>query len=339
MSLLRSRVLIVGVACALGHICLSSFGQTVQAVGTLTGLPQSSDTTAATHASDLSQSSLLTSVPEDFSKLKIAPGFLLNLTVYDAAELSGSFRVDDSGNVTLPLIGAIPVEGLTITEAQSRIQTTFLKEDMLRNPQVTLNIQQYAPFYVSVSGEVANAGKVQLMAPHSLLDVLTQAGGLTQLAGNVVQVKHLVNGVSQTETYHYSKGSNGDSIKGVIIQNGDTIIVPRAGIVYVLGAVTRPGGYIMQEDGKLNVAQAIALAQGATRDAKTGSTRVVRQNTDGSTLEFPVDYTAVSDGKQAPLQLQAQDIIYIPVSKAKAIFSNSASILSSTASATIYVLK
>ncbi len=87
------------------------------------------------------------------------------------------------------------------------------------------------------------------------------------------------------------------------------------------------------------MAQAIALAQGATRDAKTGSTRVVRQNSDGSTLEFPIDYTAVSAGKQAPLQLQAQDIIYIPVSKAKAIFSNSASILSSTASATIYVLK
>jgi polysaccharide export outer membrane protein len=137
--------------------------------------------------------------------------------------------------------------------------------------------------------------------------------------------------------YKYSKGSNGDSIRNVMVHPGDTVIVRRSGVVYVLGAVNRPGGYPMQEDGKLNVAQAISMAQGLAMQAKTGGLRVVRHGNDGQLQDLPVSYNHMMEGKEVPMTLQAGDIVYVPVSKVKAMFSTSSSLIGETASAAIYV--
>jgi polysaccharide export outer membrane protein len=116
------------------------------------------------------------------------------------------------------------------------------------------------------------------------------------------------------------------------------VIVPRTGIVYVLGAVFRPGGYVMQEDGKLNVAQALALSGGTILTAKTEGLRVIRRNPDGTVLDFALSYDGIMKGSQRPLELQAQDIVYVPMSKIKATLSDATGIISTAVSATIYTV-
>jgi polysaccharide export outer membrane protein len=281
----------------------------------------------------------LTAVPEDFSKLKIAPGFLLDVEVYDEPDLSGQLRVDDDGNVTLPFAGAVHVAGNVPAEAQRKIQESLRTAEILKNPQVTLNVVQYEPAMVTVLGEVNSPGRLQMLVPHSLLDVISFAGGETALAGSEIQVRHEGAGQVTTTGYRYGRNSNGDIISGITVHNGDTVIVPRAGIVYVLGAVNRPGGYLMQEDGKLDAAQALSLAFGTVIQAKTGDIHIIRRRTDGTYVEFPLNYKDMVNGKTTPPQLQAQDIVYVPMSKIKATLTDATGVISAATSAAIYTLR
>ena len=278
----------------------------------------------------------VTAVPEDFSKLRIRPGFQLDVEVFDEPDMSGQFRVGPTGDILLPLVGAIPVSGATLADVQQHIQHVLKDDGILKNPQVTVDISQYAPTLISVLGEVNAPGRLQMLAPHSLLEVIAYAGGETQLAGGVVEVRHEENGKANTTDYHYSRNSNGDSISDVMISDGDTVIVPRAGIVYVLGQVTRPGGFLMQEDGKLDMAQALSMAMGTTLLASTKHVMIIRRKPDGTYVQFEVSYKDMVHGKIAPPQLQAQDIVYVPNSRLKTAFTDVQGVLTSAATATIY---
>ena len=146
-------------------------------------------------------------------------------------------------------------------------------------------------------------------------------------------------GKTTTTTYRYGRDSNGDDISKVMVHNGDTVIVPRAGIVYILGVVFCLGGFLLFENGKLDAAQALSLAMGTTMQAKTGSLRIIRREPNGTYVEFELSYKDMTGGKVTPPQLQAEDILYVPVSKIKAILSGGTGILSAAASATIYTLR
>ncbi len=283
----------------------------------------------------------LMTVPEDFAGLKLAPGFLLNIQVYDEPDLSARVRVDNEGNIHLPFLKTLHVGGDTVAQAQRRIEDNFRGDGILKNPQITIDVEQFATTSVTVMGEVANPGKVELLAPHSLLDVIGMTGGETTLAGNEIELKRPNedgDGMT-TKTYHYSRGDDGSAIRGVMVRPGDTVMVKRAGIVYVLGAVNRPGGYAMQESGELNVAQAISLAQGLVLQAKVNGLRVVQHDASGNPIEVRVSYNKIMDGKEKPLQLAAGDIVYIPISKTKAVLSSTTTLIGQTASASIYTAK
>jgi polysaccharide export outer membrane protein len=134
----------------------------------------------------------------------------------------------------------------------------------------------------------------------------------------------------------YARGTSPASVEDILIKPGDVIHVERAGMIYVLGAVNRPGAYLMQEDGKLDVTQAIALAFGTALQASTGSIRVIRREVDGKLTEIPVLYGRTMKAKESPIILHAEDIIYVPPSKVKTALMDSQSVMSSAASATIY---
>jgi polysaccharide export outer membrane protein len=279
-------------------------------------------------------------VPEDFAGLKLAPGFLLNVLVYDEPDLSARVRVDNEGNISMPFVNTVHVGGDTIAQAKKKIQETFRGEGILNNPQITIDVEQFATTSVTVMGEVQNPGKVELLAPHSMLDVIGMTGGETPLAGNEIELKRSQGSDGMvTTTYHYSRGGDVAAIRDVMVRPGDTVIVKRAGIVYVLGAVNRPGGYAMQESGELNVAQAISLAQGLSLQAKVGALRVVQKGDDGKPIEIPVSYNKIMDGKQKPLQLAAGDIVYVPISKMKSVLGATTGLIGQTTAATIYVAK
>jgi polysaccharide biosynthesis/export protein len=264
----------------------------------------------------------LTAVPRDFSTLKLAPGFLLSMEVYDTPEYSGDLRIDSSGNVNVPMVGSVHIADLTLIEAAQRIAASLRDSKMLKDPHVNLNVEEYASREITVLGEVHTPGPVEVLAPRRLDDVIALAGGETEYAGNTIEIRHDIGSTSRTDVVHYSGKLDNHVLSDTVVQPGDTITVRRAGIVYVLGAVARPGGYIMQERGELDVTQAVALAYGTTMPAAIGSMRLIRKQDDGKVEEIPLRYRDMVKGKVAPIRLQAEDVIYVPISKVKAVLTS-----------------
>jgi len=322
----------LALAASFSAVAIAQGTQAAPQVGGTTSLPNGS-TDAKVAGKNLAAGELLL-VPEDFSKITLAPGFLLAMQVYDMPEISTELRVDADGDVAVPMSGKVHVAGLTLPDAQHAIEERLQEKQILRHPEVNLDIAQYAANNVSVLGEVETPGRVQLLAPRSLPDVLAMVGGETQMAGTTIIIRRMVDGQEQSEKIQYARSGNSDEIRTVMIKPGDTVVVPRAGIVYILGAVNRPGGYVMQEDGTLDVAQALSLAYGTALNAAVGSIHVVRKRPDGSLEEIPVSYRKITKGKEIPLQLHAEDIVYVPVSKLKAVAT--AGLVGSTSSALIY---
>jgi polysaccharide export outer membrane protein len=264
---------------------------------------------------------------------------LLSINVYEAPEFSGSYRVDQEGNLTIPLCGRVNVRGLSMPEAAARLEAAFKDGQVLMQPQVNVDVQQYAGQYVTVIGEVGSPGRINLIVPAKLSEILAEAGGVTAMAGARIKIRHGSDAAASEEEISYSRSQFNREADAVMVRPGDSVTVPRTGIVYVLGAVSRPGGYLMQEDGKLNVAQALALSGGTMMQANTGGLRVIRRNADGTVLDFPLSYDGIAKGSQTPLALQAQDIVYVPMSKLKSVLSTSEGLIGQAATAIIYTVR
>ena len=328
-------LLLLGVS--LQPAMMSAPGNAQAAAGTSTSLaPTTGLSSSSGKAGAAAQSGVgPTIVPKDFSELRIEPGDLLSVNVYDAPEFTSSYRVDLAGDLTIPLCGKVNVRGLTLSEAAKRLEAALKDGQILNQPQVNLDVLQYAGQYVTVIGEVTSPGRIALIAPTKLGEILAQAGGVTPMAGARIKIRHGADDAQQELEVPYSRSQGTPETASILVRPGDSVIIPRTGIVYILGAVNRPGGYVMQEDGKLNVAEALALSGGTLLQANTKGLRVIRRNPDGTVLDFPLSYEAIAKGTQTPLLLQAQDIVYVPMSKVKAIFTTTTGLISAAASAAI----
>jgi polysaccharide export outer membrane protein len=289
-------------------------------------------------AAEMRGSGLMT-VPQDFAKLTLAPGFLVGLNVLDDSDFVGSFRIDEQGDIALPILGTVHVAGETASEARVQVRKRLLDDQILKDPQVTLTVLEYTAPEVTIVGEVLVPGKYPLLVPRALVQVLALAGGTTLTAGNEVQITR---GSANAEpmlksiVVHYSRATDPDAVKQAIVNPGDTVLVKRAGIVYVLGAVNRPGGYVMQEEGTLNVLQAIALANGTALTAKTREIHVLRRNNNGGVVDIAMSLQKLTRGQSADVQLHSSDVLYVPMDRIKATLTNGASILAAATSASIY---
>jgi polysaccharide export outer membrane protein len=255
------------------------------------------------------------------------------MDVFDTPEYSLDLRIDPDGNVNIPMVGSVHVGDLTLAGAATKIAASLRDGKILTEPQVSLNVEEYAGREITVLGEVHSPGRIELLARRHLDDVIAMAGGETEYAGNTIEIRHEEGVTPRTEAIHYSRSIDNHILSDTVVLPGETVTVKRAGIVYVLGAVNRPGGYLMQEDGTLNVTQALALAYGTIFPAAVGSMRLIRKKDDGQVEEIPIPYRDMVKGKVAPLHLQAEDVIYVPVSKVKAALS--ASLVNSVAAAAV----
>lgn len=272
-------------------------------------------------------------VPEGFSKLNIDPGFLLQVSVLDDADYSGSFRVDEQGNIALPIVGLVHVGGGDVDHARAAIAKKLLESQILKDPQVTVNVAEYVAPEVTVLGEVHAPGRYPLLAPMDLSDLLAMAGGPTAAAGGDVEIRS-----NQGIPIHVAfSGPENDKRVGqaVLVHPGDTVQVERAGIVYVLGAVTRPGGYVMEEGGTLSVLEAISMANGTTLSAALGKVYLLRKGAAGQ-VQIAIPLKKMQRGQVSDLELQPADILYVPNSKVKSALMNTQGILSAATSAGIY---
>jgi polysaccharide biosynthesis/export protein len=251
----------------------------------------------------------------DRDKLRIGSGDLLEVSVYGVSDFKQEGRISDSGEITLPLIGTTNLGGLTVDEAQTKVAKALVDGSYFRDPHVMVLIKDYASQVISVMGEVEKPGVYPAVSTRRLYDLISQAGGFTPKAGKLVTVTHrdnptLPDNIILTNDPAKSMASN------VVIYPGDTIVVAKAGIVYVVGDVGRPGGFVMENGEKMTVLQAIAMAQGVNRTAAVGSARLIRRTT-GVPEEIKVPLKGILSAKASDVDLMPEDILFIPGSMAK----------------------
>ena len=267
--------------------------------------------------------------------LLIGPGDLLHVTVMREPELEQRVRVLDSGDIALPLIGNVHLTGLNPTEASAAIEAKFVDENYLKHPSVAVFVEEFATDPVSVLGQVTKPGTYAISTPRTLLDLLAMSGGLTDIADRHIMIERAP-GVKQREEEVFLSNRADDALMAnVMIDPGDTILVPKAGIVYVLGDVGRPGGYTMQNESRMTVLQAIAMAAGVNRTANEKQARVIH-NVNGQYDEEDLPLREIEKGEAPDELLHANDVIYIPFSFAKNVVLGTSSIMASTTSALIY---
>ena len=266
------------------------------------------------------------------SAMTLGPGDELDVAVYGAPDLSGHTRVSSDGNISMPLVGYIHLAGLTSSEAEATIESHLRQANVVVDPQVSIFVKDYISSGVSVMGEVAKPGTYSTLGPHRLFDVLQAAGGPTEKAANRAIITH--RGSDAPNTVEISKDPTQIAQSNVDILPGDTVVVPPGPIVYVLGQVSKPGGYVLGSGNGATVLRVVAAAGGPTKDASLGGAKMIRR-TPAGLQEVPVPLKNLLRAKTADVPLQPDDILFVPNSKFKE-FVNAGALVTGLGTVALY---
>lgn len=249
---------------------------------------------------------------------RIGPDDELSVSVLQAPELNGTSRVSQQGSISLPLIGGVRASGLTASELESAIEEQ-LGSRFIKNPEVTVLVTEIRSRPVSVVGAVVRPGVVQVGGETSLLDVISMAGGLRDDAGDTAVVLRKAEGESAAPIEVRLKPllESRDPGLNVAIRPGDVVTVRVAEVVYVVGAVKKPGAFAMQGNDRLTVLQALALGEGLEPTAAQKDAIVVRTSEGGAREEIAVDLNALLKGRRPDVPLRAHDVLFVPTSGGK----------------------
>jgi polysaccharide export outer membrane protein len=330
------------------------------------------------------------SAPRDYV---IGNGDMLSIDVFDVKELSRDVRVSQTGTIGIPLVPVrLHIAGLTEIQAEQKISEVLEANGLVSHAEVSITVKERKSKPITVVGAVVHPLVYQADRQVTLLEVLAEAGGLQNDAGDEVIVTRPVPKMSFDESEPPPIGqadaapakslpikqeakpaapsagpspssqsaatadppelpapnaSSGSSINGtsapsnsavadtitvnlyqlmeagntsnnILLEAGDVVTVPHAGIVYVLGAVARPGGFVLTNDREqLSTLKILALAGGYTNIAKTDRAVVIRKDAQGKQHEVPLDLKKIQNSQAEDLTLQPSDILYVPQSGAK----------------------
>jgi polysaccharide export outer membrane protein len=246
----------------------------------------------------------------------IAPGDLLEVSEYHTPEFRSAVRVSDAGTVTLPMIGEVKITGMDERAAAHAIEAALVAKGMLLHPLVSVLVTVYAGQDVSVLGEVARPGVYPYAVHHRLLDLISAASGLTPSAGRLVNILHEDDPKTPHAVVLDPRGSDPSGEHNPELKAGDTVEVSRAGLVYVVGDVIRPGGFPVDPVQGLTIVQALALAWGPSQNAAVGKAVLIREQRDGRTM-ISLDLKRMLRGKDPDQPVEDRDIIFVPDSVAK----------------------
>jgi polysaccharide biosynthesis/export protein len=276
--------------------------------------------------------------PVSLSSYVLGPEDQITVRIFAADDIPDKpVQIDNDGAVTLPMIGRIHAAGLTVQQLQNNLVTAYKK--YFKDPQVTVQVNDFRSQPVSVAGNVTTPGVVQLRGNRNLMEVIGLAGGLRADAGDSVLITRNLNegpipvaGAFTDPTGKYSVAhinirsimSGKDPEANIQIKPHDVITVPRARLVYVLGNVGRPGGYVLTENETMSITQAIALAGGWDKMAALGSARILRADGGPTREQIPANIRKIMQNKAPDLQMQPDDILYVPNSMTKVIGSRGA---------------
>jgi len=292
------------------------------------------------------------------SDYQIGPEDLLEISVLEAPDLNRTVRVSDDGTISLALLGSLQAAGMSTRELQADLQER-LRRRYMKDPQVSVFVQEMRSHPVSVFGAVEKPGVYQIRYAKPLIEILSMAQGLANDAGDtVIVVRHqsaapapalasLSGSGSMLTTDHpagiaipspdptgmaISEPSGTESIainlkdlldsgnprSNVLVYPGDLVKVARAGIVYVVGQVHKPGGFVLKTNENVSVLQAIALSEGLTPNAKGKEARIfVRSGPNEQPQEVAINLDKIMAGKSPAPMLKPDDVLFIPNSAGK----------------------
>ncbi len=316
----------------------------------------------------------------------IGNGDLLSISVFDVPELTREVRVSQSGTISIPLVPTrLHVSGLTEMQAEQMIADVLQANGLVSHPEVGVMVKEHKSRPITVVGAVQHPMVYQADSSVSLLEVLAEAGGVGNDAGDTIIVTRARSSsfvlvpipepislsapgaapgaesstqdapvLSESDT---TSGSNptafpsatemaqgpsppansnktsetttpagntitinlnelletGDMRNNIPLQAGDVVTVPHAGIVYVLGAVNRPGGFVMANDrSEMTTMKVLSLAGGLTRIAKLDHAVIIRKDDQGKQTETEVDLKKVINQQSEDIRMRASDVLYIP---------------------------
>lgn len=269
----------------------------------------------------------------------LGPDDQVTLFVSDVDEISDKpFRIDMRGDLILPLAGRVHAGGLTADQLAREIETRMRK--FLKEPDVVVSITDFHSQPVSVLGAVTAPGVHQLQGHKTLFEVLSLAGGLRPDAGSTVRItRNLKWGdiplpdAKNDPTGRFSIASVASKsildgtrpAENITIQPDDVISVPRANVVYCIGSVHKPGGFVLGQDESLSTLQVLSLAEGLEHTASPDKAKIMRAVPGSSTrTEIAIDLKRLMAGKVPDLPLKSDDILFVPNSAAKSMAARTA---------------
>jgi len=247
---------------------------------------------------------------------KIGAKDLLDISVFGLNDLNRTVRVSEDGTITLPLLGEVKVEGLTKTGLERKL-SELLEEKYLHNPQVTVFIREYQSTRVSVLGAVNNPGLYDLLGRETLMQIISQAGGLTTDAGNeIVIMRLLADGTSNSLRISIDDlFLKGDATLNIPLQPNDIVNVPidKTVFVYVMGQVNRPGALAVKRSNIPTLLQSIAQAGGFSERASKGRVIIKRKDEKtGREIQIKVNVKSIIKRRKKDIQLLENDVVYVP---------------------------
>ena len=257
---------------------------------------------------------------------------VLSIKVINADEIgAASYPIDLNGQIKLPIIGSVPAGGLAVTQLQNRLAERL--QAYIKHPDVTVTVADFRSQPVSVLGAVRTPGTHQIQGRKTVIEVISEAGGLQPDAGDLIKIARRqefgtipLPGAGTDSTGQFSVAQLNirsvmraeDPAQNIIVKPFDVVTVPKADLIYVIGDVKKAGGFPLTERSTVSILEALSMAEGLGRTAGAKHAKILRA-TPGETAraEIPVDVTQILSGRTADVPLIPNDILFIPTSGSK----------------------
>jgi polysaccharide export outer membrane protein len=273
--------------------------------------PVTSDTTASRPAPVAPQTA-----PSD-GDYRVGPGDRLSVAVLQMPDFKSSVRVSQQGAISLPLLGIVQVAGLSAAEVEQKLADE-LRRKYVRDPQVSVQVDEIESHPISVVGAVAEPGIFQVRGPMNLLAVLSLAKGVSDTAGNRVLVVRADSATAPLELDLKQLLESGDPRLNVVVNPGDIVKVPSAPLVYIVGEFKKPGAFPFPRGDRLTVLRALALGEGLGPLAAKKDALIMRTGPDGTQTEIGIRLDRIIKAEEPDPVLQANDVLFVPGSGGKA---------------------
>ena len=250
----------------------------------------------------------------------IGGGDLLQVAIFEAPGLNTETRVSARGSVTLPLLNAVNVAGLSVRDAEQHVEGLY-RENYLRDPHVTIFVKEQFGSKITLMGALRKPGTYDFYARMNIMDVLALGEGLSDNAGRIVQVRRR-DGAGQPDRATIidldEMIKNGRDELNIAVRGGDVVYVPEAGSVYVDGAVRKAGSYPIRRE--MSVQEAIVAAGGLESFADAGNVKLVRYVRDGRRQVARLSLDGEGEEEAHGLKVQDRDVIFVESSPTSAFF-------------------